>query len=331
MTIPDVVEAYVVDGLRLGVRAGPLVFFGFGGFGASPNPQREDYDSPIYGGGVRFAAALAHDGAIRLSLAGAQEEFRGQVERQFVEGNLDARWGPVGVRGSLVVDLFEQLRDEYEPRITTGALSIYWQLGSSARVEAGYRERRAAWQADLVSIDGDRASGGSELDPFALQALERGARRNGWVTLSFDLPSDIDLWLRGEVYHSEDEDDDGRDAVGGGVGVAKSNLFARDRLSVEVSARQQQRGAGEDEQSLDPFASVAYAWMGDSVTFEVAVYYRASFPDDAGDARIGGRGSLDLDIHEGFGARAYAGVELRQDEDESAQLIYGGLGLRYRF
>lgn len=329
MTIPDVIEAYVVDGVRLGVRAGPLVVFGFGGFGASPNPQREDYDSLIFGGGVRFAAALAHEGAVRISLAAAQEMFRGEKERQFLEANLDARYGAFGLRGSLVLDLFEQLRDDDELRLTTGALSLYWQLTSSVRVEAGYRERRAVWQADLVSIDRDRASGGSELDILALGALQRGARRNGYVTLAFDLPAELDLWLRGEVLQSEDN---GRDAHGGAVGLAKSNLFARDRLSVELAVRRRQRGSGEDRQSTDPFASLTYSWMGETVTFSLSVYYRASFPDRAGDSRIGGRGSLEVALAKGFSVRGWLGAEVRDDEvDDTAELFYGGLGLRYRF
>lgn len=328
MTIPDVVEAYVVDGVRMGVRAGPLVFFGFGGWGASPNPQKEDYDSLIFGGGARFAASLAHEGAIRLSLAAAQELFRGEKERQFLEANLDARYGAFGVRGSLVLDFFEQQRDDSHLRLTTGALSIYWQLSASARLEAGFRERRPVWQADLVSIDGDRTATGTELDPIAQASLERGARRNGYLTLSFDLPKDLDLWLRAEVLQSEDN---GRDAAGGAVGLAKNDLFAHDRLSFELAVRRRQRGAGEESQSTDPFASLTYSYMGETVNLAVSIYYRASIPDEAGDSRIGGRGSLDLNLTKSFSIRSWLGIEVRDDEDDTAELIYGGLGLRYRF
>lgn len=328
MTIPDMVEAYLVDGLRLGVRAGPVIVFGFGGWAVSPNPQREDYDSLIYGGGLRFGKAFAHEGAIHISLAMAQERFRGEGERDFAEGTFELRYGALGMRGALVVDLYDQLQDDRELDITTGALNLYWQASAAVRVEVGYRERRPVYQADLVSED--RVPGGSELDPLLVPTvLETGARRNGWLGFSFELPAQLELWLRAEVFQTEG---DGRDAYGGAAGLARRNLISSDRLSLELAVRRRERGGGIDERSTDPFASVTYSYMGEKVTVSVSLYYRSSIPSSAGESRVGGQGSLDVDFGVGgLGARGWAGAEVRRDEDETEALFYGGLGLRIRF
>lgn len=330
MTIPDVVQAFVVDGVRLGVRAGPFVFFGFGGFGASPNPQREDYDSPIYGGGIRFGTAFAHDGAIHISVSGAQEQFRGDIEREFVEASLDARKGSFGLRGSIVVDFYDALRDERETDITTGIVTVYWQVVPAFRIDLGYRQVKPVYQLDLVGEDRVPPTGrGSDINPLLVpNILQSATRRTGWGSLSFDLPADFDLWFRGEVYQ---EDGDARgDAYGGAVGLAKSNLFTTDRLSVEVAVRRRERRYGQD-QSTDPFVSLSYAYLGTSLNLGATVYYRASIPDEGGDSRIGGRLTGDLEIYEGFGLRGYFGAESYDDDRDEGAVMFGGVSVRYRF
>ena len=88
-----------------------MTAFTLGGFASSLNPRIEDYESLIYGGGLRFEQAFSHSGAIRLSLAGVQERSSGKGERDFVEAQANLRYGLFGAQGILVVDFFDTLRD----------------------------------------------------------------------------------------------------------------------------------------------------------------------------------------------------------------------------
>ncbi len=90
-TVPGVIEAGVLDGGRFGVRAGPVTVFGFGGFASSLNPREDDYENLIYGGGIRLEQAFAHSGAIRFSVAGAQQRYESEGVRDFVEGQAEIR------------------------------------------------------------------------------------------------------------------------------------------------------------------------------------------------------------------------------------------------
>jgi hypothetical protein len=321
--VPDVLEAGLIDGLRAGVRAGPIVAFAFGGFAVSPNPQREDYESLVYGGGLRFTKSFPHSGAIRISLAGAQERFRGEGERDWVESRFDLRYGSFGARGALVVDLYEQLVDRRKIRITTAFLSAYAQLSKGFRMELGYRERRSAYQADIF-----RTVGGTDVDPLVHLLLPRDERRTYYTAAYLTF---LDTWTidgRLEYYQARES----QDAFGGGVGLSVV-LATRHRVRLDVSARHRMGGPGVARHSTDPFVSLTYGYQGDSFGFGAGFYYRSSLPDSAGDSRVGLRLNTDVDIGRGFGIRGYAGFEFRRvtGDSGSGELFQLGLAGRYRF
>ena len=103
------------------------------------------------------------------------------------------RLGSFGMDGSLVVDLFDQLRDKDKTFISYGSASAYLQAGSAVRFEVGYREMRPTYQGDLVSRErlnrdsNDPAvvaanalagNASSDLDPIVGGFLERSVRRS---------------------------------------------------------------------------------------------------------------------------------------------------------
>jgi len=326
-TIPGSVEAGIVDGTRFGVRLGPVIGFGFAGAGASPNPTREDYDSIIYGGGLRFSKSFPHSGAIQLSIVAAQERFREEGERDFFESNLDVRYGAFGARGALVIDLFDQLRDKAKTRLTTGQLSIYAQLNTTIRIEAGYRERRPAYSGDLLSRP-RLVRGSSDLDPIVAPFLERDERRNMWGAINFAFGAGVRLGLRGQYYMAPES----RDLYGGTLSFSKDGLFAEDRIRFEVSFRHRLKGNGIRRHNSNPYAALTYSWFGDSVDVDVSLYYRTSIPSTpVGDSRFGTRLAVWARLTENVSVRTYGSVELRRAEGDLDQVYFAGLALRYGF
>ncbi|MCA8925632.1 MAG: hypothetical protein KDD82_27735, partial [Planctomycetes bacterium] len=326
-TIPGSVEAGVVDGARFGIRMGPLIGFGFAGVGASPNPRTIDYDSVIYGGGVRFSKSFTHSGAIQLSILGAQERFRGEGERDFFEANMDVRYGAVGARGALVIDLFDQLRDKQKTRLTTGQLSFYAQVSAAVRLEAGFRERRPAWSGELLARP-RVLRGGSELDPVVLPFLDTQERRNLWSAINFAFGTGFRLGLRGQYYTAPES----RDMYGGELNFSKDGLFAEDRLSFQFAYRHRLKGNGIRRHSSDPYAAITYAWFGETVDLDVSLYYRTSIPSNAvGDSRIGTRVGLWANLVQNVSLRAYGSVEVRRAESDLTQVFFAGFALRYGF
>lgn len=315
-TIPGVVEAGLVDGAQVGLRFGDVTPFLYGGAGASPDPRRSDYDTIVYGGGLRFEKGFAHAGAIRLSLAGGQQRFRGEGERDFFESQLDARWDRLGVRGAVVVDFYEAIRDRRDIRLTTGLLRLSYQLTDAVRLEVGYVERRQQFQNAFIR----------DQDPLLLSFLHPQGYRRTWDALLFVLlGSGWDLSLRGAYYEG------GRPAYGAGVTLGKSELFTTDRLTLDLMAHHRLKGHGADEHSTDPFVSISYAYLGEVVTAQLTGFYRATLPDDTGDQRVGGRLDLDLRLGHGFGIRTYAEVETRRITDDRGEVYLLGLAARWEF
>jgi len=338
--VPGVTAASIIDGGRVGLRIGPAVVFGFGGMGASLNPQREDYDSYVYGGGIRFAKSFTHSGAIRLSIAGGQERFRGEGERDFLEAQMDIRYGAFGTRGFLIVDFFDQLRDKRKTRLTLGQLTVYAQLTADVRVLAGFRETRPQYSADLLGPDRlQRANGGSELQPIiqggavvgnqVAPFLERDERRNVWLDLAFRFGEGWQLVLGGEYYTAPES----RDAYGGSVRLSKVGLVADgDRFSLDLSARQRHRGPFSfHEDSLDPVAVLTYGVLGETVDWSVSAFYRTSIPASGGDTRVGGRGSLSVELTDDLFLRVWGSAQVRRNVTNEGELYTGGLSLRLWF
>lgn len=319
-TVPGVIEAGVVDGGRFGVRAGPVTVFGFGGFASSLNPRDEDYENLIYGGGIRLEQAFSHSGAIRFSLAGAQQRYESDGVRDFVEGQAEIRYGLFGVRGQLVVDFFDPLRDKRDTRVTTGAIQAYAQFNKHVRLEGGYRERRPQYQRDLLEED---------LFAEAIANLDKTARRNMWGGLRFTLfDAAFELWFRGEVYEGRRS----REANGGVVGFSiRANQ--RHRFLVEFALRRRFRSDSEDTKTYDPFAIVSWLFQGESLMSQLSIAYRDSFPKSADDRRIALRLFLDYEIGGGFGLRGYGEVNFRRDHitDDDGVGAFGGFAARYRF
>jgi len=319
-TVPGVIEAGVVDGGRFGVRAGPVTVFGFGGFASSLNPREDDYENLIYGGGIRLEQAFAHSGAIRFSVAGAQQRYENDGVRDFVEGQAEIRYGLFGVRGLLVVDFFDPLRDKRDTRVTTGSLSTYAQVSKHVRLEAGYRERRPQYQRDLLEED---------LFAEAIANLDKTARRNMWAGVRFTLfDAAFELWLRAEIYEGRRS----REANGGVAGFSiRAN--ARHRFLVEFALRRRFRSDSEDTKTYDPFAIVSWLFQGESLMSQLSIAYRDSFPKSADDRRIALRLFLDYEVGGGFGLRGYGEVNFRRDHitDDDGTGAFGGFAARYRF
>lgn len=319
-SVPGVIEAGVVDGGRVGVRAGPVTVFGFGGVASSLNPREDDYENLIYGGGIRLDQAFSHSGAIRLSVAGAQQRYENDGVRDFVEGQAELRYGLVGVRGMLVVDFFDPLRDKRDTRVTTGSISTYAQVSRYVRLEAGYRERRPQYQKDLLEED---------LFAEAIAALDKTARRNMWGGVRFTMfDAAFELWLRGEVYEGRRS----REANGGVVGFSiRAN--ARHRFLAEFAIRRRFRSDSEDTKTYDPAVLVSWLFQGESLMSQVSIAYRDSFPKSADDRRIALRWFLDYEVGAGFGLRGYGELDSRRDHITNDDGIgaFGGLAARYRF
>ena len=297
-----------------------MTAFTFGGFASSLNPRIEDYESFIYGGGLRFEQAFSHSGAIRLSLAGAQERFQGKGERDFVEAQANLRYGLFGAQGVLVVDFFDTLRDKRDARVTSGILSAYAQVTTSVRLEGGYRERRPQYQRELFEED---------LFAEAIASLDKAARRNIWggVRLTL-LDAALQLWVRGEVFEGRRS----REANGGVLG-ALIRLNPRHSLIAEFAYRRRYRSDSQGTKSDDPSLIVSWLFQGESLMSQLSVMYRDSLPKSADDRRVAFRLFLDYEIGKGFGVRAYGQVDFRRDHltDDEGVATFGGLAARYRF
>jgi hypothetical protein len=318
--VPAVVEAGLIDGLQLGVRFGAITLFGYGGIAASPNPQRSDYDSVAYGGGVRFARTFAHSGALRLSLSAGQERFREEGERDFIESQLDGRYDRFSIRGALVVDFFDTLKDRRDIRLTTGVLRLGWQASTNVRVEVGYSERRPLYQAEFIR----------ELFPVARAFLDRDERRNidAFLSWRFGAERRWDVSARGTLYLG----DGGRNATGGGLSLGKNDTFGRDRVAIDLLVHHRLKGSGHRRHSTDPYVNLSYSWFGEVVTFQAALFYRATIPEEDGDQRVGARLSADVEVASGFGIRGYSEVEFRRiSGDDSGEAFLLGLAVRYSF
>ncbi len=326
--VPDVFEAGLIDGARVGVRVGSFTPFAFGGFAVSLDPRPEDYESFIVGGGLRFARAFGHTGAVRASVAGALERFRDiPGERDFVEARADVRFGGFGARGALVIDFFDSLRDRQDTRLTHAHLSAYAQLTAALRAEAGYEERRPQWQAELLRVDFD-------LDDPALDAAIRQAffrndqeRRNAWVAATLALGERWEARARGELFQG----DQLRDARGVVLGL--SFLPTREhRVDLDVAVRHRYAGPNERRHTTDPQVVLRYGYTGELTRFALTLAYRDSLPDlTVHDRRFAARIDLDRDLGESFGVRGYAQLDLRRSENDDGVTAFVGLAARYRF
>ncbi len=326
--IPDVVEAGLVDGGRVGLRLGSITPFLFGGFAVSADPRPEDYESFIYGGGVRLAHAFGHTGALRLSLAAAQERFRDtDGERDFVEARGEARLGGFGLRGALVIDFFDSLRDRQDTRITHGLLAAYAQLGPAVRLDAGYRERRPQWQAEVLRLDFDLDD--PTLDPAIRDAFLRNdqERRNVWAGLTLTLGERWEARLRGEAYQG----DELRDAQGVVAGLSFTPAHEH-RLDLDVAVRRRLRGPNDPEPTTDPSVVLRYSYRGEAFRAAITTAYHDSLPDlELYDRRFALRLDLDRDIGAGFAVRGYMQLDLRRSENDDGVAAFVGLAGRYRF
>ncbi|MBL4849181.1 MAG: hypothetical protein JKY65_26955, partial [Planctomycetes bacterium] len=319
-SVPGALEAGVVDGARFGVRAGPATVFVFGGFAGSLNPRNEDYESPIYGGGIRLEQAFSHSGAIRFSLAGAQQRYQSKGVRDFIESQAEIRYGLFGVRGRLVVDFFDPLQDKRDPRVTTGSISTYAQVSRVVRLEAGYRERRPQYQKDLLVED---------LFAEAIAALDKTARRNMWAGVRFTLfDAAFELWLRAEIYEGRRS----RESNGGVIGFS-IRMNPKNRVLMEFALRRRFRSDSEAEKSYDPALIVSWLYQGESLMSQLSIAYRDSFPKSADDRRVALRLFLDYEIGGGFGLRGYGEINFRRDHITNDDGIgaFVGLAARYRF
>lgn len=340
-TVPTMVQTGLVDGIRLGLRFGPAVLFGFGGAGVSPNPQRADYDSVVYGGGLRLAQSIAHVGGYHASLGIAQERFRGEGERDWVEARAGVRLGSFGIDCTFVIDFFDQLRDKRRtyPSFLGGA--AYWQLNSVIRLEAGYREVRPAYQADLVSrarlnrdipdpaITAAFAAAGdapSDLDPIVAPFLERQRRYNGYGAVVLRLGS-VTALMR--ITHLSGGNT--RETYGLYASLTKDHLFTNDRFTLEGSYFHREKGGSIRRSSADMFWQARYLWFGESVEWGLAFYYRNTIPEELGDSRFGGRVNFDADLAEWLGLDLYGGLESRRLARGSGAVFMSGGSLSFRF
>jgi hypothetical protein len=341
-TIPGLVQAGLVDGARFGLRFGSFTVYGFGGGGVSPNPQREDYDSIIYGGGVRFSESITHVGSFYFNLGGAQERFRLEGERDFVEASAGLRLGGFGLDGAAVVDLFDQLRDKEKTYLSFGMANIYWQAAAAIRFEGGYREIRPTYQADMVSrqrLNRDHSDpaliaafalagqASSDLDPIVADVLERSVRRNAWGGIVLRFGGTWTLVARGDYMMAPES----RDATGGYVSLTKDSLITNDRLSVEGSLRHRLKGNGITNHATDAFAQVRYMWFGDSVDWGLAGFFRSTNPEELGDQRFGARITLDADLTDWLELHAYGSMESRRVTRNAEEIFLAGASLSAKF
>jgi hypothetical protein len=319
--VPGVLEAGIVDGARVGARFGSVTPFMFGGFAASNNPRFEDYDSLIAGGGIRLDHAFSHSGALRMSLAAAHERFRSEGQRDFIEAQGGLRLGAFGASGALVVDFYEPIQDKKNDiRLTTGMLNVYAQVNETVRVEAGYRERRALWQQELLQQD---------LLAEQVALLDNSARRNLWAMLRLSLlENTLDVWFRAEHYHSRHA----REATGGAVGVGVK-LNPRHRISAEFALRRRFKSESERRKTNDPFLLLSWLYQGESLMSQLSLGYRDSFPDDVHDRRVALRLMLDYDLGGGFSLRGFGEADFRRNKvsSEDGVATYLGIAGRYRF
>lgn len=314
--VPWVVEAGVIDGAQVGIRFGSFTLFGWAGFGASPDIKTSDFDTFVYGGGVRFARTFTHSGALRLSLAAGQQRFRGDGERDFIEAQLDGRYDRLSLRGSLVIDLFDTIEDDQHVRLTTGVLRLGWQLTSSIRLEAGYSERRPQYQTELLR----------ELSPPVVALLNDHERRTVDAMAMFRAGL-FDLTVRGFAYLG----DGARRGTGGSVSLGKNDTFARDRIALDVMVTHRERNA-RGRHGTDPYVNLSYAWYGEMVLWQLALFYRTSIPESTGDRRFGARASADVELGGGFAVRGFGEVELRRSSgSDRGEVFLLGAAVRYRF
>lgn len=313
--VPGVVEAGLIDGAELGVRFGSITPFFYGGAGSSPNPERTDYDTIVYGGGLRFERSFTHAGALRLSFAGGQQRFRGEGERDFVEGQLDARYEAFSLRGAFVVDFYDATDDKREIRLTSGFLRAGFQANAHVRLEVGWSERRQQFQTAFIR----------DLEPQALRALHPHHFRRTWDTVLVLTGGSFDATLRGIVYEG------GRSAYGGGVTLGKNDTFVRDRISLDLLLTHRRNGGGYRTHSSDPYIALGYTIYGEVVTVGLSVFYRATLPDDTGDERIGSRASVDLRLPRGFGVRLWGEVDFRDTDGDRGEAFMLGAALRWSF
>jgi hypothetical protein len=336
-TVRDVVEAGVVDGFQGGVRFGPLMPFGFLGFAGSPNPRRYDYDSVTWGAGFRFAQAFEHSGAIRFSVAYSEEAFRGKGERRFVEGRADVRFGRFGMRGGAVYDFWSSLEDSHDHRLTTGELLLHLQATDDIRLEAGYRERRPVYTAELIQIDLEEALE-TVLVPnptpppeglvTVADVMEESARRNVWATARIRFAQDWDFRVRGEHFQARES----RDHTGVELGLGVSSLLGRDRLGVDVAYRHRQKGNGIEVHATEPYVRLSYSVRGESVRWLFTAAYRLSIPEETGDGRLALRADFDSSLTEWFGFRGYGELDFVRGPGEGDDtLLLAGLALRLSF
>jgi hypothetical protein len=313
--VPGVVEAGLIDGAELGVRFGSLTPFFYGGAGSSPNPERTDYDTVVFGGGLRFERSFTHAGALRLSVAGGQQRFRGEGERDFIEGQLDARYEAFSLRGAVVVDFYDATDDKREVRLTSGFLRAGFQANAHVRLEVGWSERRQQFQTAFIR----------DLEPQALAATHPHQVRSTYDTVIVLTGGSFDATLRGMVYEG------GRSAYGGGVTLGKNDTFVRDRLSLDLLLNHRRRGGGYRDHSSDPYIALGYTIYGELVTVGLSVFYRATLPDDTGDERIGGRTSVDVRLPRGFGVRLWGEVDFRETDGDRGEAFMLGAALRWSF
>ncbi|RMG16419.1 MAG: hypothetical protein D6731_06180 [Planctomycetota bacterium] len=303
--VPDVVEAGLVDGVQLGLRFGPVTGFFFAGAAASLNPRREDYDSPIAGGGFRLASALGHSGAVRFSLAYVHEAFRGEGERAFVESRAELRLGGFGARGALVLDRFSNLADDtFDPfEVTTGELIVYAQLSEAFRVEAGYRERRPLYTAELVQVDLDDelalgVGNGGGARPLVGDFFEESARRNVWASVAYD-GAVFGIALRGDHFQARES----RDSTGGTI--EPRLRFGEHWLVFALGARHRGRGNGFKRHVTEYSARLTWRYGGEVFAPSATLAYRRSSPLNQGDERLGLRLAVQLYLPRGFAVRGY--------------------------
>jgi len=313
--VPGVVEAGLIDGAELGVRFGSITPFFYGGAGSSPNPEKTDYDTIVYGGGLRFERSFTHAGALRLSLAGGQQRFRGEGERDFVEGQLDARYDAFSLRGALVVDFYDATDDKREVRLTSGYLRAGFQANAHVRLEVGWSEQRQQFQTAFIR----------DLEPQALRALHPHHFRRTWDTVIVLTGGSFDATLRGMIYEG------GRSAYGGGLTLGKNDTFVRDRISLDLLLTHRRNGAGYRTHSSDPYIALGYTIYGEVVTVGLSVFYRATLPDDTGDERIGARTSVDVRLPRGFGIRLWGEVDFRDTDGDRGEAFMLGAALRWSF
>lgn len=334
-TVPAVLEAGIVDGIRVGIRAGPVVFFGFGGLAASLNPRRSDFDSLIGGGGARFATRFGQKGALKLSLALAHERFRGEGERDFFETQGAFRWGPFGANGMLVGDLYDSYRDDEDFRITTAMLNLHYQVTRAIRVEGGYRERRPQYQLRLLNKDLDPRVLGRKLDPNDAGEPDplppflnrKSARRNMWAGVRLRLPARWVVYARAQHYQGRKT----RDTTGGTLGVSWRPK-PKHSIAFQLSVLHRRRGVSSPDHTTDPFALFTYTYSGESLLLLLSLAYRDSIPQKVHDRRLSARLQLEYAFGKsGFSLRGHTQADVRRDKVDDGLATYLGLAARYKF